>query len=129
VQALDDLLQLPSVVASFITQQLSRHSTPQAIGVSGPGHCIWQLKKLLGGGSGPSVPLRSGVAVPAAPEDTFECAPYHMSVPTATADARAHTNLPSVLLARDPGWYSASCGCVLREGDWVLRMWTTTLYV
>lgn len=54
MQGLTELLQLPPPMLSFIAQRLAAHPTQLAISAAGPGHCVWQLKKL--------VPYASGVA-------------------------------------------------------------------
>lgn len=46
MQALSDLLQLPGPVASFVQQQLAAPGA-ETLGATRPGHCLWQLRKLL----------------------------------------------------------------------------------
>lgn len=74
MQALTELLQLPHPVAAFITQQLAGSAQHRAIAESGPGHCLWQLRKLLAD----NFPAALGdlpVPAPPAPVDSFACAP------------------------------------------------------
>jgi hypothetical protein len=74
VQALTDLLQLPSVVLKFIQQQLTGEGVVWAIDSSRPGHCIWQLKKLLGC-SAPAPAAPGTVNLDGAPRAHWECVP------------------------------------------------------
>jgi hypothetical protein len=89
LQALTELLQLPSVVLKFMQQQqLASEGVIWAIDSSRPGHCIWQLKKLLGC-SAPAPAAPATVDIDGPPMAHWECVslPYTSFLASEQCDA------------------------------------------
>ena len=79
VQALSDLLQLPGPVASFVQQQLAAPGAA-TLGATRPGHCMWQLRKLLPP-AGAVTSLQGSLDSWSSGLDAYECVSHHLNFP------------------------------------------------